>query len=177
MNELDKVKATMVEHAAGAVTPYMLGAPGLKIAKKKTRRSIAGPVKNRPKCTTFPQTLVDDGNKHRKVYYPDSGKAKYGWLVVRKEGRVALFQFTENADGTINWHPRVTRGAGGKGTIFHYDMPELPKFIAHQVARAIVEVADEEWGGEKPLDAALEVVQAVSKKDDISRRIRDLGSI
>ncbi|MCK7512178.1 MAG: hypothetical protein MZV70_54470 [Desulfobacterales bacterium] len=26
------------------------------------------------------------------------------------------FDFTENLDGTINWHPRVTRGAGaGRG--------------------------------------------------------------
>lgn len=170
MNELDKVMVAMEEHAAGATKP--VGPP-----KKKTRRSIAGPVKNRPKCVAFPQTLVSDGNRHLKVYYPDSGKGKYGWLVIRKEGRIALFQFTENADGTINWHPRVTRGAGGKGTVFHYDMPEFPKFIAHQVARAIMQVADEEWGGEKPLEAALEVKQADTKVDDTTRRINDLGSI
>ena len=149
----------------------------LEVPKKKTRRSIAGPVKNRPKCVAFPQTLVSDGNRHLKVYYPDSGEAKYGWLVIRKEGRVALFQFTENKDGTINWHPRVTRGAGGKGTIFHYDMPEFPKFIAHQIARAIITVADESWGGEKPLEKALEAVQETSKEDDRTHNLRDLGSI
>ena len=145
--------------------------------KPKTRRSIAGPVKSRPKCVGFPQTLVSDGNIHRKVYYPDSGKAKYGWLIIRKEGRVALFQFTENADGTINWHPRVTRGAGGKGTVFHYDMPEFSKFTAHQIARAIIEVADESWGGEKSLEKGLESVQEGSKKDDVALRLKDLGSI
>ena len=122
-------------------------------AKKRTRRTIIGPVKNRPKCVGFPQTLIDDGNFHQKVYYPGTGDAKYGYLVIRKEGRVALFEFTENADGTVNWHPRVTRGAGGKGTIFHYDMPQLAKAIAHEVARAIIAVADMSFGSERAIEA------------------------
>lgn len=120
-------------------------------AKARTRRSIAGPVKARPKCVGFPQTLIDDGNYHRKVYYPGTGEGKYGVLVIRKEGRVALFDFTENSDGTVNWHPRVTRGAGGKGTIFHYDMPQIAKAIAHEVARAIIEVAEGSFGTERAI--------------------------
>jgi hypothetical protein len=121
--------------------------------KKRTRRTIIGPVKNRPKCVGFPQGLIDDGNFHQKVYYPGTGDAKYGYLVIRKEGRVALFEFTENEDGTVNWHPRVTRGAGGKGTIFHYDMPQIAKAIAHEVARAIMNVADMSFGTERAIEA------------------------
>jgi len=153
--------------------------PGVhpKESKRRTRRTIAGPVKSRPKCVGFPQTLIDDGNLHRKVYYPGTGEGKYGVLVIRKEGRVALFDFTENADGTINWHPRVSRGAGGKGTIFHYDMPQIAKAIAHEVARAIIEVAEGAFGTERAIEARTDELKKRDATASAEAVMRKVGGI
>jgi hypothetical protein len=125
----------------------------------------------------FPQTLIDDGNIHRKVYYPGTGDAKYGVLAIRKEGRVALFEFTENEDGTINWHPRVTRGAGGKGTIFHYDMPQIAKAIVHEVARAMVEVAEGSFGTERAITDRTEELKDQDKTKSADKVLTIVGGI
>jgi hypothetical protein len=135
-------------------------------------------VIRKPACVGFPQTLIEDGNKHLKVFYPaDRGDNKFGWLVIRKEGRIALFQFIQKDDGTIEWKPRITRGKGGKGTVFHYEMPEIPKFIAHQVARAIMDVADLEWGGEEALEGSLAKKKAETIESVADRTLRELGNI
>lgn len=161
-----------IPEGEGAV-PLVHPVPG----KPRTRRTIAGPVKARPKCVGFPQTLIDDGNIHQKVYYPGTGDGRYGVLVIRKEGRVALFDFTENADGTVNWHPRVTRGAGGKGTIFHYDMPQIAKAIAHEVARAIVTVAEGSFGTERAITDRTEALKEEDKTKSADKVLSIVGGI
>lgn len=140
-------------------------------------RGVIGKVSKRPECVKYLQGLVDRGLPHRKIYYPTlEFKGKMGVLVVAVGPRILTPMFTENKDGTINWHPRIT---GPKGKVFfHYEFGSgLPMAICHQIADAIKDVANEAWGSEGQITAKIDSYKEKEKSDSLQGLLKDVGSI
>lgn len=141
----------------------------------KSRRTILGPVSKRPKCVGYLNEFPDG----LRVYYPSTQAVNgYGVYVFKKGPGVGIALFTENPDGTINWHPRVIPNKKTGAPMFIYDLVEVQKTIAHEVARAIMKVADEAFGLEDTIHAKHEAkVGPKVEEDETEKLLKKLGSI
>lgn len=110
----------------------------------KSRRSVPEGKKGRPACAGFLNKFPDG----KRIYYPTEA-GKYGVYVFRKAQNINLALFTENEDGTINWHPRVVPNHKTGKPLFIYDLIEVHKIIADEVAQAIVDLCEENYGDKK----------------------------
>ena len=132
----------------------------------KTRRSIAKGKKGLPACVTFLNKYPDG----KRVYYPTE-KGKYGVYVFQKGPGIALALFTEQADGTMHWHPRVIPNKNTGAAMFIYDLIEVHKAIAEEVSQAIMEIAGLKFGTPK------EIYQTQVAKSDATDEEAELDKL